>query len=587
MLRNKKKGFTIVELVIVIAVIGILSAVLIPAFSGLVARANLANDNMVVKNINTQLAAAEITDGKNVTMYDALQDAKEAGYLVANINARSNNQLVWDSTIDRFALVDADGNVLAGEMKATKEYQLWKISNNVDAKYSTYYTGSATTVTTSKGFDAGENDNIVQITYTNNTSAQNVVIRTNSAKTALNINAYVGTPSDVVNHYGEVGVLTINTNGGDSFHEFGDVSYAVVKQGHFVVEDKAVVKVVNKQNATVKVDTAGTGSVEQAYAVAGNETNTGNVTFTTKTSAEIDEIGQTTQMNYANACRIGETYYETLETGLTAALAKTDATLVITRDLDMKNANWAAYKVAAGKTLTIDGQGHTIKNLIISNYISAGSGSGVAGDGNSASYYAGFISANDGTLNMQNINFDSFLVDMKVPSTSTGSSILAVALGNNIGNAVLTDVNVSNSVVKGYGKVAVLHGFTQKGSFVANHCALTNNEVVLEADGTDPEAGMAAIIIGYDGVSKATTNGIKLENNRITIDASVNWPTGVFHTSNDGTVYVEAYNTTWNYTSPTYVKGNNTAENPNSVEFVDYVDGYGYETAEQAAAARA
>ncbi len=37
---NNKKGFTIVELVIVIAVIGILAAVLIPTFSGVIDKAN-------------------------------------------------------------------------------------------------------------------------------------------------------------------------------------------------------------------------------------------------------------------------------------------------------------------------------------------------------------------------------------------------------------------------------------------------------------------------------------------------------------------------------------------------------------------
>ena len=40
MKRNNKKGFTIVELVIVIAVIAILSAVLIPTFGGIVDKAN-------------------------------------------------------------------------------------------------------------------------------------------------------------------------------------------------------------------------------------------------------------------------------------------------------------------------------------------------------------------------------------------------------------------------------------------------------------------------------------------------------------------------------------------------------------------
>ena len=40
MKKMNKKGFTIVELVIVIAVIAILAAVMIPTFSGIVDRAN-------------------------------------------------------------------------------------------------------------------------------------------------------------------------------------------------------------------------------------------------------------------------------------------------------------------------------------------------------------------------------------------------------------------------------------------------------------------------------------------------------------------------------------------------------------------
>ena len=38
-MKNKKKGFTMVELVVVIAVIGILAAVLIPTFSNITEKA--------------------------------------------------------------------------------------------------------------------------------------------------------------------------------------------------------------------------------------------------------------------------------------------------------------------------------------------------------------------------------------------------------------------------------------------------------------------------------------------------------------------------------------------------------------------
>jgi prepilin-type N-terminal cleavage/methylation domain-containing protein len=232
-LNKKKKGFTIVELVIVIAVIGILAAVLIPTFGGLIMKANVASDSALVKNINTQLAIAEQEHGKNPTMYEALLDAKEAGYIVSNINARSNNQLVWDETIDRFALIDSEGNLVSGEIKATNNVNLWKISKSVDQTYSTYYTGAPTTINTSKGFDCGDVEGITAVNYTNNGTNQNVVIRTNSANTTLTIDdASTGT----INHYGSAGELNIIQCHTDSYHENGKVAYAEIAKGHIVLE---------------------------------------------------------------------------------------------------------------------------------------------------------------------------------------------------------------------------------------------------------------------------------------------------------------------------------------------------------------
>ena len=49
MTRTNKKGFTIVELVIVIAVIAILAAVMIPTFGGLIKK---ANDNAALQTVS-------------------------------------------------------------------------------------------------------------------------------------------------------------------------------------------------------------------------------------------------------------------------------------------------------------------------------------------------------------------------------------------------------------------------------------------------------------------------------------------------------------------------------------------------------
>ena len=58
-MRNmKKKGFTIIELVVVVAVIAILAAVLIPTFSGIIAKAKLNADEQTVTNMNKYVAMA-------------------------------------------------------------------------------------------------------------------------------------------------------------------------------------------------------------------------------------------------------------------------------------------------------------------------------------------------------------------------------------------------------------------------------------------------------------------------------------------------------------------------------------------------
>ena len=75
MLKLRKKGFTIVELVIVIAVISILAAVIIPTFVNLSKKANMSADQQAVRQMNVVLSG-----NKYETIEEAVNALSEAGY---------------------------------------------------------------------------------------------------------------------------------------------------------------------------------------------------------------------------------------------------------------------------------------------------------------------------------------------------------------------------------------------------------------------------------------------------------------------------------------------------------------------------
>ena len=62
--RNSKKGFTLVELVIVIAVIAILAGVLIPTFGGIVKKAQKSAAEQAAMNAWKEAYALDLSDGK-------------------------------------------------------------------------------------------------------------------------------------------------------------------------------------------------------------------------------------------------------------------------------------------------------------------------------------------------------------------------------------------------------------------------------------------------------------------------------------------------------------------------------------------
>jgi len=259
-----KKGFTIVELVIVIAVIAILAAVMIPTAISIITKSQVSADTQLVKNLNTILTSNQAIDGKNTTAHDAFLDAEEAGYNVEKLTpTATKHHILWDSSLDRFVLLDADGKevfpkdnktsqnkvdlfeVYAGEVETSDEYE-----------YSIYLAESAYTndeqLVVNVGIDAGKNTNITNISYTTD-ATQSVTIYTNGGALA------VSAPNSDVAHYGTASVVDVKAVATSSFHEHGTVNVIKVEVGRFVAEATAVLNVVYVNTAAThefKIDTA-------------------------------------------------------------------------------------------------------------------------------------------------------------------------------------------------------------------------------------------------------------------------------------------------------------------------------------------
>ena len=101
--QNKKRGFTIIELVIVVTVIAILSAVLIPTFAGVIKRANLTADQQAVRSINIELEGAEDADLANLESVEAY--LAEVG-LTINAPVSNDYRFAYAPSLKKVVLVD-------------------------------------------------------------------------------------------------------------------------------------------------------------------------------------------------------------------------------------------------------------------------------------------------------------------------------------------------------------------------------------------------------------------------------------------------------------------------------------------------
>ena len=253
MAKKLKRAFTIVELVIVIAVIAILAAVLIPTFTTLIDKANQSADTSNVKNMNSILAMDETTNGKPKTMDDAVKVIREGGYDLEKLTPTGRGyDIVWDQDANRLLMVNGNEVIFGETEKNANEKHLWVVVDSVEKIAATGYSVYLTdvfkgTVEAKQGVDVGSNEDITTVTY-NPTEKQDVKIRTNGG--ALEVNAAAAT----VSHYDAAASVDIQAVADHSYHEYGTVNQIDVTVGRVVLESGSATKTVYVKGEGVKVE---------------------------------------------------------------------------------------------------------------------------------------------------------------------------------------------------------------------------------------------------------------------------------------------------------------------------------------------
>lgn len=385
MLRKNKKGFTIVELVIVIGVIGILSAVLIPTFINLNEKSKDAADRATLKNMASLIEVEKAEKGvSKLTLEESYRALKEGGFDLKTISPAVSNRLY-------------------GFNAETSEIGLY--NSNKELIYS-IGKDEGTVVNNVASIDGEELNLYLKSNYSFNQDLR------------MNLNVYSSESVDVTVDGTIIGNLTIDApnanitqrgivdgDGYGTIETVFDKGNLVINNANRVVLD-GYVDQINSSNAT-SIETTANGVVRTIKdVVALSLTNNGWVNYVTDTSKVT-----CTNNGYYNGTKAATYEYQTdyviskaedllklsaktqrsdlpyFSTNTSTGTASTSISLELESDIDITKMTYipmATYRNKEGgsgpsKQLSIDinGRGHSIKGLR-QNFLGAiGAGSSV------------------------------------------------------------------------------------------------------------------------------------------------------------------------------------------------------------------
>ena len=250
--RGLKSGFTIVELVVVIAVISILSAIIIPTFTGLISKAKLNANKSFVKSLNEILAVRTTGDNKNLPVETAVKYILESEIDDNNLVRNEDNlDILYDENQGQFVLLEKSKNTNKSYFTGTNfnnytntiERDFWKFYNKNslknDENYAIFIVGQdeiAEIEIHGTDFNSGTNSNISKVSYygdSKSTSERPIEITTNGGV------LFVDGENDAVEHFGIAESIEIKAVAQNSYYENGEADIISISKGHLVLNENS------------------------------------------------------------------------------------------------------------------------------------------------------------------------------------------------------------------------------------------------------------------------------------------------------------------------------------------------------------
>ncbi len=472
MKKNNKKGFTIVELVIVIAVIAILAAVLIPTFSSIIKKAKISNDTVLAKNLTTAIATESITS-KPTSMEEVVTKLYNAGFVLENLSPTTEDYFYgWDSKNNQIILISDEYSVVYESATSTPVDVYVTTTGDfaqglANAGYSLYLTTDATEVVTNNFINVDTGNSKLGTLKMTASNAGEVIL-----KGKIN-NVTVNNPNGSVKQYASSETLSIDAIKVGSYHVYGEIKTVTLKQGKLVVEQLGKIE-------TLKVDNAIVGDIDAKVE------NKGTITAAQETNGTV--INNDTIVKTNNNITIGD-YAELVafRDQVNSGRHFENVVVTLTADIDISGRPWTPIGAGDRNTEdtlyfagTFDGNNRTItgltnKGMNIGNIKYGKNSTTPAGTQEVVYGFFGVVrNATIKNLKMANVDIDLIKV-VNGENTTLGDSVGAVVgyAGNIFANSTVTIENCSvlSGKIAGFDGVAGILGRSYATTITITNCS--------------------------------------------------------------------------------------------------------------------